>query len=100
MFNAKLKLKFQQKTLEIKAQIQERNLKEQRNLYSNVSNAISRNGPGQQHPVHSNGMGKISSPIGGQNGGIFPNARAASTACVLQVSSKFVSVILLQYVQK
>jgi hypothetical protein len=86
VFNAELKVKSHKRTLEIKEEIRRKKLLEQRSRYANVSNAMSQISPFQNSTFHSkNSGGYIRNSMVVQNGGTFPNARVATTACVTEV---------------
>jgi hypothetical protein len=87
VFNAELKVKAQKQAFEMKEAHRIQKLKEQRNRYANVSNAMAQNSPFHQNSAHSNlGTGGRAATL--QNGGTFPNARVATTAHVSQVSAE------------
>jgi hypothetical protein len=76
-----------QKDLGMKEEIRQKKLVEQRSRYANVSNAMSQISPFQNSGFHSkNCGGDIRNAMVVQNGGTFPNARVATTACVTEVS--------------
>jgi hypothetical protein len=87
VFNAELKVKLHKRTYEIKEEIRQKKLLEQRSRYANVSNAMSQISPFQNWAFHSkNSRGDIRNAMVVRNGGTFPNARVATTACVTEVS--------------
>jgi hypothetical protein len=92
VFKAELKVKSHKRTLEIKEEIRQKKLLEQRSQYVNVSNAMSQISPFQNSAFHSNNAGASRGDIRNgmvvQNGGTFPNTRVATTACVTEVSFK------------
>jgi hypothetical protein len=90
VFNAELKVKSHKRTFEIEEEIRQKKLLEQRSRYANVSNAMSQISPFQNSGFHSkNSGGDIRNAMVVQNGGTFPNARVATTACVTEVCFKF-----------
>jgi hypothetical protein len=87
VFNAELKVKSHKRTLEIKEEMRRKKLLEQRSRYANVSNAMSQISPFQNSTFQSkNSGGGTRNSMVVQNGGTFPNARVATTACVTEVS--------------
>jgi hypothetical protein len=90
IFKAELKVKSYKRTLEIKEEIRQKKLLEQRSRYANLSNAMSQISPFQNSGFHSkNAGGDIRNAMVVQNGGTFPNARVTTTACVTDISFKF-----------
>jgi hypothetical protein len=75
VFNAELKVKSHKRTLEIKEEIRQIKLLEQRSRYANVSNAMSQISPFQNAGFHSNNArasrGDIRNATVVQNGGTF-----------------------------
>jgi hypothetical protein len=83
VFNAELKVKLHKPTLEIKEEIRQKKLLEQRSRYANVSNAMSQISPFQNAGFHSNNArGDIRNAMVVQNDETFPNVRVATTAAL------------------